>query len=160
MRFFLFITTLLFLNTAIAESNVLNIQFKDLPSESIQGPHISFQDLKGKIILVDFWASWCEPCKEALPHYNNLYKKYKDRGLVVIGINEDDDIKERDAFLKKHPAIFPMFFDKSKNLVKDFKVQALPSLYVFDKNLKPVKMYRGFSNEKIKSLEKTIIELL
>lgn len=138
-----------------------NVEFKNLSAEALsKGSKLQFGDLKGKVVLMDFWASWCEPCKEALPHYNKLYKKYKDQGLIVIGINEDDDIKERDDFLKTHPVEFAMFYDKSKQMAKDFKVQALPSLFVFDKKLKPVALYRGFSDDKPQALEKQIQELL
>ncbi|WP_413942760.1 TlpA disulfide reductase family protein [Bdellovibrio sp. HCB-162] len=144
-----------------AQKAPVGVEFKALPSDLIQGSKISnLNELKGKVVLIDFWASWCEPCKEALPHYNRLYKKYKDKGLVVIAINEDDDLKERDAFLKSHPLEFTIYFDKTKSMVKDFKVQALPSLFVIDKNLKPVALFRGFSEDKPQVLEKKIQELL
>lgn len=162
MRALIFVFLVSFMSTTWAQkANPLDVDFKTLPGELVQGPKVSkIDDLKGKVVLVDFWAAWCEPCKEALPHYNRLYKKYKDKGLVIIGINEDDDLKERDAFLKMHPLEFPIYFDKSKQMVKDFKVQALPSLFVFDKNLKPVALYRGFSDDKPQALEKKIQELL
>ncbi|WP_415063809.1 TlpA disulfide reductase family protein [Bdellovibrio sp.] len=149
------------LNALSKNTTPPNVEFKSFSAEALsKGSALKFDDLKGKVVLMDFWASWCEPCKEALPHYNKLYKKYKDQGLVVIGINEDDDLKERDDFLKAHPVEFSMFYDKSKQMAKDFKVQALPSLFVFDKKLKPVSLYRGFSEDKPQALEKQIQELL
>lgn len=139
----------------------LNVTFQSLPNESLTSAKIEkFSDLKGKVVLVDFWAAWCEPCKEALPHYNKLYKKYKDQGVIFIGINEDDDAKERDAFLKINSPDFPMYADSSKQMLRDFKVQAIPSLFVFDRNQKAVALYRGYSADKLKSLEKKIQELL
>lgn len=138
-----------------------HVEFKSLPAEPLKktDPR-SPRELKGKVILVDFWASWCEPCKEALPHYNRLYKKYKDQGLIIMGINEDEDSKERDLFLKTHVLDFPIYTDKEKAMVQNFKVQALPSLFVFDRNMKAVALYRGFSPEKLESLEKKIQDLL
>lgn len=147
--------------SAPAKTQTFEAQFNSLPPEQIGGdPLKEMQDLQGKVVLVDFWASWCEPCKEALPHYNQLYKKYKDKGVVFIGINEDDDLKERDQFLKQNKAVFPQFADTSRKWAKDFNVQAIPSLYVFDKKRKPVGLYRGFSEEKPQALEKKIQELL
>lgn len=137
------------------------ISFKSLPAESLGKSQIKdFKDLNGKVVLVDFWAAWCEPCKQALPHYNKLFKKYQDQGLMVIGINEDDDIKERDAFLKTKAPDFPLFADTNKEMLKTFNVQAIPSLFVFDKKMNLVSTHRGFSEEKFKNLELKIQDLL
>lgn len=159
IKFFLF--SFLFPWSLLAQPSLPAIKFQTLPKERINSaPFSTPQELKGKVVLVDFWASWCEPCKEALPHYNKLYLKYKDQGLVVIGINEDDDIKERDAFLKTTSLAIPLYYDKDKSLIQDFKVQALPTLYVFDKNLKPVAFYRGYKTENSQALESQILKLL
>lgn len=144
-----------------AKNTVPDITFKKLPAVKLNAHNLSdMKDLQGKVVLVDFWASWCGPCKEALPHYGKLYEKYKDKGLVVIGINADDDLAERDAFLKSTPVRFPLFFDQDKSAVGDFQVKALPTLYVFDKKLKPVAMHRGFDAKDTQALEKQIQELL
>ncbi len=145
---------------SVQAQSVPQVNFKTFDADHVQGAKLSHSDLKGKVVLVDFWAAWCDPCKEALPHYNKLYNKYKDKGLVVIGLNEDDDAKERDGFLKTHPLDFSIYHDKSKKMVKDFQVQALPSLFVFDKNLKPVALFRGFNADKPQALEKKVRELL
>ncbi|MBO9667798.1 MAG: TlpA family protein disulfide reductase, partial [Bdellovibrio sp.] len=112
-----------------------------------------------KVVVVDFWASWCEPCKEALPHYNKLAEKYKGQ-VIFIGINEDDRTQDRDSFLKKNVVNFPVFADDKKKFADSFKVLALPTLYVFDKNLKPVSFYRGFDGKKTQALEATLQEQL
>ncbi|HEX7672544.1 MAG TPA: TlpA disulfide reductase family protein [Bdellovibrio sp.] len=153
----LFITSL-----SHAASNPPKFEFKSLSSAEALSPSaksVRFSDLKGKVVIVDFWASWCAPCKEAIPHYNRLATKYKDK-VVFLGINEDDDSKERDAFMKMQEISFAVFSDKEKQMAKDFQVAALPTLFVFDKNLKPVTMYRGFNDKKPQVLEKTIQELL
>nr|BFD59826.1 TlpA disulfide reductase family protein [Bdellovibrio sp. CKG001]BFD63243.1 TlpA disulfide reductase family protein [Bdellovibrio sp. HM001] len=157
LAFFLFAAG----SPALAKTSVPEFEFKKLPTVKLNSHDISsLKDLHGKVVLVDFWASWCSPCKEALPHYSKLYEKYKSKGLVVIGINEDDDIAERDAFLKAMPVSFPLFFDQDKSAVADFQVKALPTLYVFNKKLKPVAMHRGFDAKDTQALEKQIQELL
>ncbi|HWU42028.1 MAG TPA: TlpA disulfide reductase family protein, partial [Bdellovibrio sp.] len=144
-----------------AQATSLDIQFKEITAEPLNKTSaLKMEDLKGKVVLVDFWASWCEPCKEALPHYEKLYQKYKGKGLVILGINEDDDMKDRDAFLKAHPLSFPVFFDKEKKMANAFGVAALPTLFVFDKNLKATDLFRGFDEKKTASLEKKISTLL
>lgn len=154
---FLFVTSF-----SYAASNPPKVEFKSLSSVEALSPSaksVKFSDLKGKVVVVDFWASWCAPCKEAIPHYNQLAKKYKDK-VIFLGVNEDDDSKERDTFMKKQDISFAIFSDKDKQMAKDFQVVALPTLFVFDKNLKPVTMYRGFDDKKPQVLEKVIQELL
>lgn len=161
MRSFIFAFCLILTMVAGAKESPSSVEFKRLPPQHLNKSDIKdISNLKGKVVLVDFWAAWCEPCKEALPHYNDLYRKYKPQGLVVLGINEDDDHAERDAFLKTVTLDFPLFYDKNKMLLGDFKVQALPTLYVFDRNLKPVVFYRGFDKKTTQALDKKIQELL
>lgn len=161
MRFYALLVTLLTALLSPAAENTFSVTFTGLPAESLSSKKIEkFDDLKGKVVLIDFWASWCEPCKAALPNYEKLYKKYKDKGLVIIGINADDNQKERDEFLKKNSFSFPMYTDSSKKMIGDFRVQAVPTLFVFKKGLQPDSFYRGFSEEKMKNLEKKVAELL
>jgi thiol-disulfide isomerase/thioredoxin len=146
--------------SAIAAETPNKLSFTTLPGESINEHKIRFEDLKGKVVLIDFWATWCEPCKEALPHYSALYKKYKKQGLVVLAVNEDDNITERDAYLKKAPYPFPVFADPEKKFLNAFDVAAIPTVFVFDKNTKPVTFIRGFDAKKAQALEKTVQDLL
>lgn len=118
------------------------------------------QDFKNKVILIDFWASWCQPCKEALPYYNELYLKYKDQGLILVGINEDEDPQDRDLFLKGFSPDFPLYQDKEQTMAKYYKVLALPTLLVLDREQKLVAVHRGFDQKKKTALEKQLRELL
>lgn len=146
---------------ALSKEASFQAHFHRLPSSHLNKHTVhSVEALKGKVVLVDFWASWCEPCKAALPHYNNLYRKYREQGLIVLGINEDDSTQERDAFLKTIKIEFPLYHDKDKSLVKDFDVKALPTLYVFDRKTKPVAFYRGFDEKDPQALEKLLQRLL
>ena len=146
---------------SIAAEKIATIEFKEIAATLLPGSKtVEMKDLRGKVVLVDFWASWCEPCKDALPHYNKIYAKYKDKGVIFLGINEDEEPKDRDAFLKKTPIQFPVFADKNRKMAEQFKVVALPTLFVFDKELKPVTFFRGFDEKKPSLLEKTIEELL
>ncbi|MFV8257815.1 TlpA family protein disulfide reductase [Bdellovibrio bacteriovorus] len=158
---FLTVLILFLAASAFAKEMPSTAEFKRLPTVSLNKSDIkNLEDLQGKVVLVDFWASWCEPCKAALPHYNSLYKKYRNQGLVVLGVNEDEEAAERDAFLKTVKLDFPLFHDQGRLVLEDFKVLALPTLYVFDKKLKPVVFYRGYDEKNSQALEKKIQELL
>ncbi len=154
---FLFFFALSFpLSRAAADKNAAR-QLKELPAQtlnSVPAPKIS--DLKKDIVLVDFWATWCEPCKESLPVYEELYKKWKDKGLRVVAFNVDDNRKEAEAFLKKNPLHFPIFYDGDRKYVDLFGIQAVPTLLLFDQNLKLQETYRGYTPNKIESLKKKI----
>lgn len=150
---------LISLNAVSVKAQDLNL--KSFPREALTKERIAnIEDLKGKIVIVDFWAAWCEPCKEALPHYNKLYQKYKDQGVIFIGINEDDDDNLRAAYLKNNIITFPMYSDPGQKIAKEYKVQAIPTLFIFDKKQKQVSMFRGFTDNKLKQLEKQIQDML
>ncbi|MGE5084732.1 MAG: TlpA family protein disulfide reductase [Bacillota bacterium] len=157
LRMFLFFACVLPM-VSFAGDKLPEIVFKDLPGKSINQHAVNFAELEGHIVVVDFWASWCEPCKAALPHYNKLAEKFKGK-VIFIGINEDDSSAARDGFLQTTPLNFPVFADAKKKMADDFKVLALPTLYVLDKKLKPISYYRGFDDKKMQVLEKSLAEL-
>ncbi|WP_413561280.1 TlpA disulfide reductase family protein [Bdellovibrio sp. HCB209] len=158
------VSLLLFLTNSNAEGSakaeIPNVELKSLPGESLNQHKVKFSDLKGKVVLVDFWATWCGPCKEALPHYTSLLKKYQKQGLVILAINEDDIAKDRDAYLAQTPYPFPVFADEGKKFLGAFNVVAIPTVFIFDKNTKPVTFVRGFDAKKAQAIENTIQELL
>lgn len=117
----------------------------------------STNELKGKIVLVDFWASWCEPCKESLPFYQELQKKNKD--IEVILVNEDSDKKLGEDFLKEKQIHLASRYDAESALAKAWDMEALPMLFVFDKSGKFIKSFRGFTKAKEKLLLKSLDEL-
>ncbi|WP_413578456.1 TlpA disulfide reductase family protein [Bdellovibrio sp. HCB290] len=156
----LLITILLLHSPLKAAEADLKVQLTALPGESLNQHKIKFADLKGKVVIVDFWATWCEPCKEALPHYMEFYKKYKSKGLVFIAVNEDDDSKARDTYLKQAAYPFPVFADPGKKMLESFGIVAIPTVFIFDRKLKPVTMIRGFDAKKAQAIEKTIQELI
>lgn len=122
-------------------------------------PKIDPAKLKGKVVIVDFWASWCEPCKVELPALNALYKKYKGQGLEVVGVNVDDDIKDAKTFLKDHGVSFPLGYDKGKKTVESLEVTTMPTSFVLS-NGKVIKIHSGFREGDQTKIENEIKSLL
>ena len=117
--------------------------------------------LKGKVVLVDFWASWCEPCKASLPKLEMLSKKLKNKGVVVIGVNVNDKAEEGTNFLKEHKMnlSFPLVFDNKKELIGQVEVPAMPSSYILDKTGTVVKVHKGYRPGDEAQVEKFLMTL-
>lgn len=98
---------------------------------------------RGKIVLVDFWASWCEPCRHSFPWLNEMQAKYGDR-LVVIGVNVDRERADANRFLAQVPAHFQIIYDPAGGLAARYEVMGMPSSYVFDTSGTLVDRHIGF----------------
>ncbi len=108
----------------------------------VDGIEFSTEQWKGKVILVDFWATWCAPCRAELPHLKEAYEKYHDKGLEIIGVSNDFNKQALEAFIKNNPDLpWPHFFDSGKAeqrgwhpLTKEFGINAIPALFLIDRN--------------------------
>jgi thiol-disulfide isomerase/thioredoxin len=106
--------------------------------------------LKDKVVIVDFWASWCGPCKDSFPVMNELHKKYADRGLVIIAVNVDENRADMEAFLKANPASFTVVRDAVQHLVEKAGIATMPSSFVLDRTGKVRYKHSGFHGEQTK----------
>lgn len=110
--------------------------------------------------VVDFWASWCEPCQTSAPFYEEQSKKWKSQGVVFVGVNQDDDPKTQQKWLSEHKSSFSQIYDKDHNIAHQLDVDTLPRLLIFDSKLHLVKTVRGFRlGESQVQLEKDFAEL-
>lgn len=100
--------------------------------------------LKGKVVVIDFWASWCAPCRQSFPWLNEMQAKYRDRGLVVIGVNVDRERAEAEGFLRKTPAGFSIVYDPDGALASRYQVPGMPSSYVIGRDGQQVGVHIGF----------------
>jgi cytochrome c biogenesis protein CcmG/thiol:disulfide interchange protein DsbE len=115
--------------------------FPDLAQCNIEG---SLPDLRGKIVLVDFFASWCDPCKESFPAMEELHRKYHARGLVVVAVNLDQKKTDMEDFLKQHPVSFTIVRDAGNKLVRQVKIPTMPSSFLLDREGKVRAFHLGF----------------
>jgi thiol-disulfide isomerase/thioredoxin len=101
---------------------------------------------RGKVVVVDFWASWCEPCRHSFPWLNAMQAKYGERGLVIIGVNVDRERSDAERFLHEVPAEFPIVYDPAGTLAARYDVPGMPTSFVIGPNGDVVGRHIGFRN--------------
>lgn len=108
---------------------------------------LDFSTYKGKVVLIDFWATWCPPCKKSMPFLNGLRNERSKDGFEIIAINVDEDSEEVKQFLSKNPVDYIMAFDPKGDCPAKFDVKGMPSSYLVDKTGKIRKVHVGFRDE-------------
>jgi thiol-disulfide isomerase/thioredoxin len=121
---------------------------------------IDWDAYKGKVVYIDFWASWCGPCRESFPWMNAMQQKYSKDGLVILAVNVDTDKASAAKFLATHPAQFDIWYDPKGELAKQFAVQTMPSSFVLGRDGKPAAKHNGFHQKKIGQYETELQQLL
>jgi thiol-disulfide isomerase/thioredoxin len=132
--------------------------FPDLGSYKLEGKMPD--NLKGKVVMVDFWASWCEPCKQSFPVMAELQKQYGEKGLVVVAINVDENRSDMEAFLKKNAATFLILRDSAQKLVAQAGIATMPSSFLIDREGKVRFVHTGYRGAETKKKYEEEIQAL
>ena len=127
----------------------------DEPAQSL-----SLASLRGNVVYVDFWASWCVPCRLSMPALDALYKQNRARGFAVVGVNKDVAAADARRFLVKVPVTFTLVSDSQDTLARAFDVKAMPSGYLVDRKGVVRKVHRGFTAETGEALAREVDALL
>jgi len=107
----------------------------DFAFTSSEGEHIALEDLRGKVVLLDFWGTWCPPCVESVPELRNIYKRYaKDGNFIILGISSDDDDDEDmwREFIVRNKMVWPQYRDKDHRLLRAFSIRGFPTYILLD----------------------------
>lgn len=117
-------------------------------------------DYSGKVVVVDFWASWCVPCRRSFPWMNAMLARYEDRGLVIIAVNLDNERDEAERFLADYPADFTVHFDATAEFAKQFGVEAMPSSFIFGRDGELKARHLGFKVRSQDEYEAVLVKVL
>ena len=124
------------------------------------GPNLKLSEQRGRVVLVNFWATWCGPCRQEMPHLNRLYEKYRGSGLVLLGVNIDDDTRTAaDVAAKLHVA-FPVLLDTDKKVSRLYDMSTMPSTVVIDREGRVRYIHRGYRDGYEATYDQQIRELL
>ena len=163
--FFVLSSTIL-ISFLLVSTVVVAAQLANKPSPiceltTLEGKPIeSLQALKGEVVYVDFWASWCPPCAQSFPFLNQLQQDFGEQGLRIIGVNLDEKATDADKFLTRHSPKFHIAADPTKQCAKDFDVIAMPSSYLIDREGVVRYIHRGFRPGETEELRLIVEQLL
>lgn len=117
----------------------------DFTLQDLEGKPISLSDYKGKVVFIDFWATWCPPCRLSIPYVEKLYEQYKDNeDFVVLGINLEESKEDITKFMKKQKMNYPILLSDNK-VISNYKISSIPRFFLIDKNGDVYNKYVGFA---------------
>lgn len=125
-------STLLAVCFSLASAKELSGPAKDFTLKSNKGNNVRLSDLRGQVVMLNFWASWCGPCRQEMPLLDKMYQRYGSAGFTLLGVNVEEDPTEANLLLKKDPVTFPILYDTSSKVSKQYKVSAMPSTVLID----------------------------
>jgi peroxiredoxin len=117
-----------------ASADELSGAAPDFDLASRDGGRVALSDLAGQVVMVNFWATWCGPCRQEMPQLEALYERYSDLGFTLLGVNVEEDSSGADAFLAETPVSFPILFDPENKVSELYNVVAMPSTVIIDKS--------------------------
>jgi peroxiredoxin len=132
----------------------------DFTLRTMNGANTRLQELRGRVVMVNFWATWCGPCKQEMPQLNRLHEKYSRMGFVLLGVNVDEDPRNAAAVAAKLGISFPVLLDTDKKVSDQYDLQAMPSTYLIDRDGKVRFLHRGYLGGYEEVYDKQIRELL
>ncbi len=115
--------------------------------EQLNGSPITLADLRGKGVVLNFWGTWCEPCKAEMPALQKQYDAYKDKGLVIIGVNIGESPITIEPFLKQHGVNFPILLDRKSQITKLYRIGPIPTTFFIDAEGEVQEIFIGQMNE-------------
>ncbi len=153
MKYIVLIFNLLISSIALAQP---------APDFKLDNPALAqkLSDLKGKVIYLDFWASWCAPCRKSFPWLNQIQAQYKDKGFTVIAVNVDVEKALATEFLAQIPANFPIVYDPEGNIANAYQLVGMPSSFIINKQGEIAVAHVGFHSKKIQQYQQEIEHLL
>jgi thiol-disulfide isomerase/thioredoxin len=117
---------------------------------------VALDSLRGKVVYLDFWASWCQPCKKSFPWMDRLQQRYAPQGLAVVAVDLDKSREAADAFLERFPPAFVVAFDSAGKTAEAYRVPAMPTSFLIGRDGRLLDSHAGFDPRRTAEMEKSI----
>src|SRR5690606_383679 len=145
---------------ASATAGELSGPAPDFSLKAKSGETVALSDLKGEVVMINFWATWCGPCRKEMPHLEALHQRYKNLGFTLLGINVEDDTRGVEKFLKETPVSFPVLLDPANEVSGLYRVVAMPTTVIIDRNGQMRYIHHGYQSGYEHQYQAQIRELL
>ena len=136
------------------------VKARDFTLPSLAGKEVSLSSLRGKVVLLNFWATWCAPCREELPELSLLQENLGKRGLVILAVSVDNEKENAKSFVNKYKLKFETLWDGEKKVTKLYDPETMPSSYLIDRNGTLRYVHSGYDGNEWKRILNEIEELL
>jgi len=141
-------------------NNLVGKKAVEFTLPDVSGGEVALQSFRGKVVLLNFWATWCGPCREELPELDRVQEKFRKRGLAIVAVTVDNELENVRSFLKKYDLKLQALWDPRKKVVGAYGVEKMPSSYLIDRNGVIRFVHLGYSAEELKRIEAEIDEML
>lgn len=132
----------------------------DFTLRTTAGANLRLQEQRGQVVMVNFWATWCGPCKIEMPHLVRLYEKYRASGFQLLGVNIDDDARNAMASAAKLGITFPVLLDADKRVAKMYDLSTMPTTLIIDRDGRVRHLHRGYREGYEQTYDQQVRELL
>jgi peroxiredoxin len=151
-----------FAATSLASSGLEGQMAPDFALKSSSGQNLRLSEYRGDVVMINFWATWCGPCRQEMPELEAIYQKYQSLGFTILGINVDKDRAMAGKVLNSTPLSFPILFDSDNAVTELYQVDAMPTTVIVDRNGKVRFIHRGYKpgyeDEYVKQIKTLIRE--
>ena len=146
--------------TAASTAATLQSPAPDFTLKSRSGENLKLSELRGEVVMVNFWASWCGPCRQEMPLLDQLYKRFSPMGFTILGVNVEEDSADAEKVLGEIPVSFPILFDSRNQVSKAYDINAMPSTFLVDRDGKVRYLHKGYKPGYEDEYQRQIRELI
>ncbi len=128
----------------VAQADAIKEPAPDFTLKSKSGENVRLEDMRGQVVMLNFWASWCGPCRQEMPLMDEIYEKYEKFGFTILAVNVDEDSADADRFLDAVPVTFPILYDNESRISELYGVDAMPTTIMIDRDGNRRFIHRGY----------------
>ena len=144
IRSWMGVTAVILMTASSVTAGIKETAAPDFTLKSVSGENLKLSEYRGEVVLINFWASWCGPCRQEMPVLSELHDKYKALGFTVLGVNVEEDSSKARKLLEKMSVSFPVLLDNESVVSKQYDVVAMPSTVLVDRNGNMRYLHKGY----------------